>query len=102
MTFSPEPLAVRFDADNFWVDLEDGRTIGVPLACIQSAADGVGSRLGNRWWLRDARPASIISCAGDGQGLASVSVVAAGVSPPVFAVCGSVGSAGCGMCLDSC
>jgi hypothetical protein len=32
MTFSPEPLAVRFDPDSFWVDLEDGRTIGVPLA----------------------------------------------------------------------
>ncbi len=32
MTFSPEPLAVRFDDDSFWVDLEDGRTLGVPLA----------------------------------------------------------------------
>jgi hypothetical protein len=32
MTTSPEPLAVRFDADSFWVDLDDGRTIGVPLA----------------------------------------------------------------------
>lgn len=31
MTFSPEPLAVRFDADSFWVDLDDGRTLGVPL-----------------------------------------------------------------------
>ena len=31
MTFSPEPIAVRFDADNFWVDLEDGRTLGIPL-----------------------------------------------------------------------
>jgi len=30
--FPPEPKAVRFDADSFWVDLEDGRTIGVPLA----------------------------------------------------------------------
>lgn len=29
---SPEPLAVRFDDDNFWVDLADGRTLGVPLA----------------------------------------------------------------------
>ena len=29
---SPEPLAVRFDADSFWVDLSDGRTLGVPLA----------------------------------------------------------------------
>ena len=24
--------AVRFDADSFWVDLTDGRTLGVPLA----------------------------------------------------------------------
>lgn len=32
MTSSPEPLAVRFDADSFWVDLDDGRTLGVPLA----------------------------------------------------------------------
>ncbi|WEK45280.1 MAG: DUF2442 domain-containing protein [Candidatus Andeanibacterium colombiense] len=32
MTFSPEPTAVRFDEDSFWVDLEDGRTVGVPLA----------------------------------------------------------------------
>jgi len=23
---------VRFDKDNLWVDLEDGRTLGVPLA----------------------------------------------------------------------
>ena len=29
---STEPLAVRFDADSFWVDLSDGRTLGVPLA----------------------------------------------------------------------
>lgn len=29
---SPEPLAVRLDDDNFWVDLSDGRTLGVPLA----------------------------------------------------------------------
>lgn len=32
MTSSPEPTAVRFDRDSFWVDLDDGRTIGVPLA----------------------------------------------------------------------
>lgn len=29
---SPEPLAVRFDDDCFWVELADGRTLGVPLA----------------------------------------------------------------------
>ena len=32
MTFSPEPLAVRFDVDSMWVDPEDGRTLGIPLA----------------------------------------------------------------------
>ena len=29
---SPEPLSIRFDADSFWVELADGRTLGVPLA----------------------------------------------------------------------
>jgi len=32
MSISPEPLAVRFDENSFWVDLDDGRTIGVPFA----------------------------------------------------------------------
>lgn len=32
MTISPEPIAVRFDDDAMWVDLEDGRTLGIPLA----------------------------------------------------------------------
>lgn len=32
MTTSPEPIAVRFDAHSMWVELDDGRTIGVPLA----------------------------------------------------------------------
>jgi Protein of unknown function (DUF2442) len=30
MTISP--VAVRFDQDTMWVDLTDGRTLGVPLA----------------------------------------------------------------------
>ena len=29
---SPEPTAIRFDEHSFWVDLVDGRTLGVPLA----------------------------------------------------------------------
>lgn len=29
---SPSPTAVRFDTERFWVDLADGRTIGIPLA----------------------------------------------------------------------
>ena len=32
MSISPEPVAVRFDEYSFWVDLDDGRTLGVPLA----------------------------------------------------------------------
>ena len=32
MTTSARPLAVRFEADAMWVELDDGRTIGVPLA----------------------------------------------------------------------
>lgn len=28
---APEPIAVRFDDHNFWVELEDGRTLGIPL-----------------------------------------------------------------------
>ena len=32
MATSPEPRAVRFDEHSFWVDLEDGRTLGIPLA----------------------------------------------------------------------
>ena len=31
MTFSPEPTAVRFDDAQMWVDLADGRTLGIPL-----------------------------------------------------------------------
>ncbi len=30
--FSPEATSVKFDEDSMWVALEDGRTIGVPLA----------------------------------------------------------------------
>lgn len=32
MTISPEPTAVRFDEHSFWVDLDDGRSLGIPLA----------------------------------------------------------------------
>jgi hypothetical protein len=27
-------VRVRFDEDSMWVDLSDGRTLGVPLACF--------------------------------------------------------------------
>ena len=32
MTSSVSPMNVRFDQDSFWVELSDGRTLGVPLA----------------------------------------------------------------------
>ena len=31
-TSTPRAIAVRFDEDSMWVDLEDGRTLGIPLA----------------------------------------------------------------------
>lgn len=31
MSTSPRATAVRFDEYSFWVDLEDGRTLGIPL-----------------------------------------------------------------------
>lgn len=32
MSIFPEPTAVKFDDDAFWVSLSDGRVIGVPIA----------------------------------------------------------------------
>lgn len=32
MSISASPTHVRFDEDSMWVELSDGRTIGVPLA----------------------------------------------------------------------
>ena len=32
MSTSARAISVRFDEASFWVELEDGRTIGVPLA----------------------------------------------------------------------
>lgn len=54
---SPEPLAVRFDADSFWVDLADGRTLGIPLAWFPRLLHGSSearakvelSRVGLHW-----------------------------------------------------
>jgi hypothetical protein len=31
-TFPPRAKSARFDEDTMWVDLEDGRTLGVPFA----------------------------------------------------------------------
>ena len=46
MTFSPRPMAVRFDEDSFWVDLEDGRTLGVPLAWFPRLLHGTAAQRG--------------------------------------------------------
>jgi len=54
---SPEPLAVRFDEDSFWIDLADGRTLGVPLAWFPRLLKGSAearakvelSRVGLHW-----------------------------------------------------
>ena len=32
MNAPPRAVSVRFDADQMWVELDDGRTLGVPLA----------------------------------------------------------------------
>lgn len=32
MNTSPKAKTLRFDRDNMWVELSDGRTLGVPLA----------------------------------------------------------------------
>ncbi len=32
MSASPQPVSVRFDEYSFWVELDDGRSLGIPLA----------------------------------------------------------------------
>jgi Protein of unknown function (DUF2442) len=57
MSLAPEPMAVRFDEDNFWVDLDDGRTLGIPLVWFPRLLHGKPeqreqfflSRDGNHW-----------------------------------------------------
>ena len=48
-----KPIRVRFDADSMWVELSDGRVIGVPLAWFPrllhaTAADRKKVRLSGR------------------------------------------------------
>lgn len=57
MTISPEPLSVRFDEYSFWLELEDGRTLGIPLAWFPRLLHGTPeqreavelSRVGLHW-----------------------------------------------------
>jgi len=44
MSISSSPTRVRFDADSFWVDLSDGRTIGVPLAWFPRLLQGTAEQ----------------------------------------------------------
>ncbi|MGB6229264.1 MAG: DUF2442 domain-containing protein [Litorimonas sp.] len=78
MTISPE--AVRFDDDVMWVDLSDGRTIGVPLAWFPRLLHAAPvercaytlSRLGIHWETlhEDISVAGLLAGQGDrtGQG----------------------------------
>lgn len=45
MTTSPK--YVTFDADSFWVELSDGRTIGVPLAWFPRLLNATPDQLGD-------------------------------------------------------
>lgn len=40
MSISARAVSVRFDEDSFWVELEDGRTLGVPLAWFPRLMNG--------------------------------------------------------------
>ena len=40
MSSSVSAMRVRFDEDNMWVDLSDGRTLGVPLAWFPRLLNG--------------------------------------------------------------
>lgn len=44
MSISSSPMRVRFDEDSFWVDLSDGRTIGVPLAWFPRLLQGTAEQ----------------------------------------------------------
>jgi hypothetical protein len=57
MSTSPEPVSVRFDEYSFWVELDDGRTLGIPLAWFPRLLHGTAaerqavelSRAGLHW-----------------------------------------------------
>ncbi len=53
MNSSVKPVKVKFDDDSMWVDLSDGRVLGVPLAWFPrlldaSAEQRAGVRLSSR------------------------------------------------------
>jgi hypothetical protein len=44
MSISSSPVRVRFDSDSFWVELSDGRVIGVPLAWFPRLLHGTAEQ----------------------------------------------------------
>ena len=44
MDIFSKPTAVRFDEATMWVDLDDGRTLGVPLAWFPRLLDGTAEQ----------------------------------------------------------
>lgn len=44
MSSSPSATQVRFDQDSMWVELSDGRTIGVPLAWFPRLLHGTAEQ----------------------------------------------------------
>ncbi len=45
MTTLVSPKSVRFDEDSFWVELSDGRTLGVPLVWFPRLLDATPAQL---------------------------------------------------------
>jgi hypothetical protein len=78
-------MRVRFDEDSFWVDLSDGRTIGVPLAWFPRLLHGTAeqreqvriSSRGLHWDALDEDISIAGLLAGLGDQTASQSTVAA-------------------------
>ena len=84
MSSSVEPVSVRFDDDSLWVELSDGRTLGVPLAWFprllraspeQRAACRISSR-GLHWAEldEDVSVAGLLAGRGDAMRPAAVTV----------------------------
>ena len=46
MSFSDRAMRVRFDADSMWIDLSDGRILGVPLAWFPRLLHGTAEQRG--------------------------------------------------------
>jgi hypothetical protein len=79
MSVSVNATAVRFDEDSLWVDLSDGRTLGVPLAWFprllhSTAEQREQVRIGNRGLHWDALDEDI-SIAGLLDGLGNQSTL---------------------------